>query len=88
MGVVEEDVDMVEAVTLVASIVTMPIMRTHLVAPLKMEMLERQLKGVDMLLLVDVVVVVVASTMETLLMGNALVEHLNATVELAVGMCT
>lgn len=78
-----EDEDMGEAVRVGASIVTLPIVTT--LVHLRMERLERQLKGVDMVGLVVVVVVVVVSIMERLLMGNALVEYLNATVELAVG---
>jgi len=78
-----EDEDMGEAVRVGASIVTLPIVRT--LVHLRMERLERQLKGVDMVGLVVVVAVVVVSIMERLVMGNALVEYLNATVELAVG---
>lgn len=86
VGVVEGDVDMDEAVAVVASIVTLPVMTTHLVVPLKMERLEGQLKGMDMVDLVDVVGVVVVSTMERLQMGSTLVVDLNATVELGVGV--
>lgn len=86
MGVVEVDVDMDEGVAVVASIVRLPIMSTHLVVTLKMEKLEGQQKNVvDMVDLVVVVAVVVVFIMEILMMVNALVVYLNGTVELVVG---
>lgn len=82
-----EDGDMVmgEVARVVGLIETLPTVRTLM--HLKMEWVVRQLKDVDMVGLVVVVAVGVVSMMEKMLKGNALVEHLNATVELAVGKC-
>ena len=81
-----EDGDMVmgEVARVVGLIETLPTVRTLM--HLKMEWVVRQLKDVDMVGLVVVVAVGVVSMMEKMLKGNALVEHLNATVELAVEM--